>query len=214
MSPPVAAIARPHPAAPVLPTPGQLASLGTVLCLFRGQAGGELSGWAQSVRASASAVLDSDGLCECLSFQDATGDDCWKLFLLPDSNFLAWERLAAALPCGDGNDAPRLGVAARLLQRLAVRTRGQWQASVLQLHALANARRRDAGQVLAASLAAISPLGAAEARRIARRQGAADDGLRDECCCERAARHAPQAECNERDPVVRIASSLEPWEHT
>ena len=82
-----------------LPHPHELAALGAVLCLYRIQAGSELDGWSQAVRVSSDSALDSDGLCESLQFIDRDGLCCWRLYLLPDTDFLAWEHLLAACPC-------------------------------------------------------------------------------------------------------------------
>ncbi|MGH8033365.1 MAG: Hemin transport protein [Luteimonas sp.] len=177
-----------------LPSPSQLAALGAVLCLYRAQSGGELTGWAQATRAESHSVLDSDGLREHLVFRDRDGRCCWRLSLLPDSDFLAWERLTATLPTQA--DAVRAaGIGERLWWRLADRLRGdRWQACVLRLHAL----RCSPGfglreqPVLAASLAAPSPLGAATARRLARDEGADSEALTDDCCCRQAALAAAQ----------------------
>ena len=157
--------------APVLPEPRQLAALGAVLCLSRARFGHPLAGWTPAVRAEVACNCDSDGLRESLSFLDRAGDCCWRLYLLPDSDFLAWEELSSRLPvrqnCGHA------GIAERLLSRLASRLNGgHWQASALRLHALpCNAN----GTALAASLAVLSDIGLAIARRIARDEGAIDD---------------------------------------
>ena|GEM_PF-344956 len=177
-----------------LPTPRQLAQLGTVLCLYRQASGGELAGWSQAVRAEAGAELDSDGMQESLLFYDRADRCCWRLYLLPDSDFLAWERLAALLP-PHADPLASAGIAERLLRRLAGNLGERWTGSILRLHEL----RAGPGSgfappaVLAASLASVSPLGAGIARRIAHRQGAEAASLVDECCCERAARAAARA---------------------
>ena len=190
---------RPTPtdamAAP-LPRPSQLAALGTVLCLYRAQSGGELSGWAQAACAERGGGVDSDGFREHLLFHDHDGRPCWRLYLLPDSDFLAWERLAATLPIHAGV-VREDGIGERLWSRLAARLRGErWEASVLRLHAL----RCSPGfgwsaepPVLAASLVTPSPLGAAAARRIARAEGAEGDAMVEDCCCRQAASLAAQA---------------------
>lgn len=174
-----------EPAVSHLPQPQQLASLGTVLCLYRPQHGSELSGWAQAVRVESRAGVDSDGLRETLVFFDSKGECCWRLCLLPDSDFLAWDRLLASLPCSDMAQASS-GIAERLWKRLAGRLLGgQWHACVVQLHALpSNAARRP---VLAASQAPISTLGATTARRIAQGEGAEENIRMDDCCCARSA---------------------------
>lgn len=168
-----------------LPHPRQLAALGTVLCLYRPRHGGELSGWAQAVRTHVQAGVDSDGLRESLAFFDHQGQCCWRLCLLPDSDFLAWDRLLATLPATPETDAAR-HVGERLWRRLAGRLLGgQWCAIPLRLHAMPGM----AGRVptLAASLAPVSTLGMATARAIARSEGAEGEVRIDDCCCARAA---------------------------
>ena len=200
---------RSHAAASGLPRVQQLAALGKVLCLYRAQQGGELSGWAHAVRVESRTGVDSDGLRESLVFFDADGRCCWRLYLLPDSDFLAWDRLLASLPCRDEAEAS-VGVGERLWRRLAGRLRGeQWQACILKLRAVPAAV---AQPVLAASLAVISPLGAATAQRIAQAEGA-DGNLRvDECCCAQSALAATQtaAQFEVEDshvlPLVRFTS--------
>lgn len=167
-----------------LPRPRQLAALGTVLCLYRAEQGGELAGWAQAARVDARAGLDSDGVREALHFFDDGGRCCWRLYLLPDSDFLAWDRVLSHLPREDDAESPG-GVGERLWRRLAGRLRGeQWRAAILRLHALPGENGKT---VLAASLARLSPLGAATARTIARAEGADGESLADECCCAQAA---------------------------
>ena len=166
------------------PAASQLAALGPVLCLYRTQQGSELAGWQQAVRVIAHAGVDSDGLDERLLFFDAQGRCCWRLCLLPDSDFVAWDRLVASLP--KGQDGEVAGLADRLWQRLAGRLLGgQWRACALQL----NSEPRPASlPLLAASLSLMSPLGVATAQRIAQAEGAEmESGLHD-CCCEPSAR--------------------------
>ncbi|WP_207949517.1 Hemin transport protein [Luteimonas aestuarii] len=187
-----------------LPSPLQLAALGTVLCLYRARSGGELGGWLRAMQAESSATLDSDGMREALVFRDATGACCWQLFLLPDSDFLAWESLSKRLPEQAIASSSRAGLAERMWLRLAGHARdGDWQASVLRLQA----RGSGDGPLLAATLAAVSPQGAAAARAIARSQHANLDALRDDCCCARAARAAHRDAAHRHDtfpPLVRL----------
>ncbi len=175
---------------PSLPQPQQLAALGPLLCLYRPHAGGELGGWAQAVRAAACSGIDSDGLHESLLFFDREDRCCWRLYLLPDSDFLAWERLASSLPAHHLRDAAGSGIGERLWQRLAGRLRGDgWLGSALRLHALpiAPGFALHAPPLLAASVAMLSPLGAAAARRIALGENADESALADDCCCRQAA---------------------------
>ena len=185
------------------PTAAQMATLGPVLCLYRTQQGGELAGWQQAVRVQAHAGLDSDGLDERLLFFDAQGRCCWRLCLLPDSDFVAWDRLVASLPQGLDEDVA--GLADRLWQRLAGRLLGgQWRACVLQLHAVPQPASLP---VLAASLSLMSALGVATARRIARAEGAElESGLHD-CCCTQSVRQMSADARNEKqadDPVIPL----------
>jgi len=154
------------------PAATQLAALGPVLCLYRTQQGSELAGWQQAVRVEVHTGVGSDGLDERLLFFDAQGRCCWRLCLLPDSDFVAWDRLAASLP--NGRDADAGGLADRLWRRLAGRLLGgQWRACVLHLHALP---QPGALPVLAASLPLMSMLSATTAQRLAQAEGADLEG--------------------------------------
>lgn len=174
--------------ATAFPAAAQLAALGPVLCLYRTQHGSELAGWQQAVRVEAHTGVDSDGLDERLLFYDAQGRCCWRLCLLPESDFVAWDRLLSSLPAG--HDADAAGLADRLWRRLAGRLLGgQWRACALQLHAVA---QPTAPPVLAASLPLMSTLGLSTARRIAVAEGADLEGGVDDCCCAEAALQAAQ----------------------
>lgn len=200
-----AACALPAPAG-VLPTAVQLAALGPVLCAHRA-ADAPLQGWSRAVRAAASCGIDSDGLEEALLFFDRAGRCCWRLHLLPDSDFLAWDALCAVLPA----HVPALadhGLGDRLWQRLAGRLRGdRWRCSVLCLHAV-GAHPRHAHAVpgaLALSSGALTPTGLHAAQRIARALDAEDAALREDCCCLQAARQAPPREpAPAAFPVIRF----------
>ncbi|MCC8539384.1 Hemin transport protein [Xanthomonas axonopodis pv. poinsettiicola] len=186
-------IARPLPSSSraratgtTLPRPSQLAALGTVLCLYRPALGHELDGWQHAVEAAACRQLDSDGVREGIWFFDAEGHCCWRLYLLPDSDFLDWDRLVSRLPplsmdaqaTGAG-----MGLGERLWRRLAGRMRGEtWRLSALRLSA-------GSGRAppLAASLATVSALGAVVAARVAHDEGIEARVAVDDCCCARAA---------------------------
>ncbi|SEL68486.1 hypothetical protein SAMN05428989_2238 [Pseudoxanthomonas sp. GM95] len=175
---------RPAHIVKALPRPQQLAALGTVLCLYRPQQGSELAGWNQSVSACIQAGVESDGLRESLLFFDRDGQCCWRLCLLPDSDFLAWDQLGAQLPVQNPAALASRGVSERLWQRLARRLTGeQWRACPVRLHALPES---GAGAVLAASLTPVSSLGAATTREIVRAEGA-ELAAWDDCCCAQAA---------------------------
>jgi hypothetical protein len=150
-----------------------LAALGTVLCLYRLQHGSELSGWAQAAYAEAAIGMDSDGLRESVRFFDRDHRCCWRLHLLPDSDFLAWDRMLELLPGTHAAMQGEHGVAERLWRRLAGRLQGgRWRACPVRLYALT---RPGSSPVLAASLAPVSPLGAATARRIVDAEGVEAD---------------------------------------
>lgn len=167
-----------------LPRPQQLAALGTVLCLYRPQQGSELAGWNQAVRAQLQAGVESDGLRESLLFFDRDDQCCWRLCLLPDSDFLAWDQLSANLPIQPPASAAARGVSERLWQRLARRLTGEhWRACPVKLHALP---QEHAASALAASLTPVSTLGAATTRAIMRAEGA-ELAAWDDCCCAQAA---------------------------
>lgn len=187
-----------------LPRAQQLAALGTVLCLYRPQHGSELSGWAQAVSVESRAGVDSDGLRESLAFFDAEGRCCWRLYLLPDSDFLAWDRLLDSLP-GSSESEVATGVGERLWRRLAGRLLGgQWQACVMRLHVLPAS---SLPPVLAASLAPLSPLGITTAQRIAQIEGA-DESIRlDDCCCAQSSLAATRA-AQKSDAAGQQASPL------
>ncbi len=179
-----------------LPQPQQLAALGTVLCLYRSQQGSELSGWNQAVRAQVQAGVESDGLRESLLFFDRDGQCCWRLCLLPDSDFLAWDQLSNRLPSSQVSAASAPGVGERLWQRLARRLTGeQWRACPVRLHALAQGG--DA-PVLAASLTTVSVLGASTTREIIRAEGA-ELAAWDDCCCAQAALRSVNAAASKGD---------------
>lgn len=149
-----------------LPHPAQLAALGTVLCLYRPGLGSELSGWARSTSLAVQVLMDSDGLRESLWFFDRDGQCCWRLHLLPDSDFLAWDRVASALPSVPVQDRGG-GIGERLWRRLANRVCGDaWRMSVLRLHAIGSL-----GDDLAASPASLSALGLGSLAHIAQEEG-------------------------------------------
>ncbi len=177
------------------PAPVRLAELGTVLCLYRADSS-ELGGWREAVAAHACQGVDSEGVRESLCFTDARGRCCWRLYLLPDSDFLAWDRLVSQLPAqAPGMDDGSVGE--RLWRRLAGHLGGQrWRMTALRLHAI------EQGHGLAASVATLSSLGAASARRIARMEAAEGDIRVDDCCCANASRMA--AAPSGADPITLI----------
>ena len=135
-----------------------LGALGPLLCLHAPADPHLLTGWRRARALCAHVRLDSDGPHEALHFLDAAGRDCWRLYLLPDSDFHAWERLLTTLPVQvDASGTQRFWRPKRSLLP-------HWQACALRLHAVSDA---GGGVGLATAEAVLSPLGRACAQRIA-----------------------------------------------
>lgn len=169
--PPGRATGRPWPAPPGMtarprqagsPPSHLLAALGTVLCAYRPALGDPLAGWRQACRVAVHQRLDSDGLDECLWFFDAGERCCWRVFLLPESDFLAWDALLDGLP--SLATPPVAGLAERMWRRLGGRVRGDtWCTVPLRLRAAGVSR-----DGLEATPAFLSETGRATAERLAR----------------------------------------------
>lgn len=142
-----------------------LVALGPLLCLHHAADPHLLSGWRRAHRLVAQVQLDSDGPCEALRFYDAAGQCCWRLHLLPDSDFHAWELLLSRLPV-----LPETNGRAALALPAMRGLRARWRASALRLHAVAG-NGIAAPARLAATDVLLSPLGQACAHRIARESG-------------------------------------------
>lgn len=103
-----------------------LIGLGPVVCLHRREDAERLREDALPLlawsRAQAISELDSDGPREALRLYDLDGQPALQLCLLPDSDFLAWERLTQRLPLRAAAAAPlcRPPWLARLLWRARV----------------------------------------------------------------------------------------------
>ena len=122
----------------------------------------ELVGLACAARVVASVRLDSDGPGECLHFLDPSGASIASVWLLPDSDFLAWETLVERLPamqipglawqCGQCH-ATRGRARVRRLERVGV-VGGQLldAAAPERLSAIGQARACQLAQAAGASL--------------------------------------------------------------
>ena len=155
----------PAPAVPMAGcTPSALSTLGPVLCLHAATDPHLLTGWSRAAGVAASVFLDSDGPGESLHFYDIAGAECWRLQMLPDSDFHAWEKLLACLPVKTdiGLQSAR---AVRAWPRCA---QPRWRACALQLHALPRHRGK---MRLAATDVSLSALGAQCLDRVMRRCG-------------------------------------------
>jgi len=147
---------------PLLPgiPPRALSALGPVLCLHAAGDPHPLAGWSRARRVAARVRVDSDGPDESLCFFDDDGRCCWRLHVLPDSDFLAWARLLDALPRdAGGDDIPAW------FERCRRAVRRRWRACALRLHAIPDTR---GALRLAAAEVDLSPLGEDWARRVAR----------------------------------------------
>lgn len=153
-----------------LPTIETLASLGPLLCLSRSR-DTLLSGWRRAVRCEYGARLDSDGLRECIRFHAADDECCWRLYSLPEDDFLAWDRLIAMVPARPDEDALP-GLAERLWRDLADALLGRrWRASLLRIHAF-QGRDGCEQRCLAVSHPMVSSFSRTVAYQIARAEGA------------------------------------------
>ena len=141
-----------------------LVAVGPLLCLYPGKSG-ELAGWQSARAVCAESCVDTDGVRESLRFLDDAGRSCLRLFLLPDSDYGAWETLREGLPCVAGEARARV-CAACTLYRLCTRE-CTWKASLLRV--MPGIGPADAGL----GWAAVSDIGRGIARRIALAEGAA-----------------------------------------
>lgn len=150
-----------------LPAAAELAALGAVLCVHPGELPIAPRALDATVRAELQASVDVAGVREAIAFLDADGRCRGRLYLLPDTDFLAWEALAARLP-QRALERPAPGAAAlclRLRVRLSCPRR---QAVALRLRAIAHGGR----WVLRAAPTPLSALGLDLAHAIARAEDA------------------------------------------
>jgi hypothetical protein len=150
-----------------LPAPAELAALGAVLCVHPGELPIAPQSRAATLRAELQASVDIAGVRESIAFLDAEGQCRGRLYLLPDTDFLAWEALVARLPqCALERPMPG---AATLCRRLRMRLScGRWQAVALRLRAIAHGGR----WALQVAPTPLSALGLELAHAIARAEDA------------------------------------------
>ncbi len=121
----------PRAARAMLPTPAQLAALRCALCVYPSGVSDALSGWRCAARAETGAAVDDIGAREWIAFLDTGGRCRTRLYLLPDSDFLAWETVTSGLPpCAEAPAAPLPSLCRRLDARMHA---GRWRAVVLGL---------------------------------------------------------------------------------
>ena len=140
-----------------------LSDVGPLLCLYPSNSG-ELGGWQSARGVCAETCVDANGVRESLRFLDDAGRSCLRLFLLPDSDYSAWESLRARLPCVASEARLRV-CAACTLHRLCTGERS-WKASLLRIAPGASERSATLGW------ASVSEVGRGIARRIALAEGA------------------------------------------
>ena len=143
------------------PDTASLCALGPVLCLQAASDPHPLSGWSRAQFAAACVQLHADGPRESVCFFTETGEACWQLHLLPDSDFLAWSHLLDQLP----SLHPDALHARHWLARCRQVVRPAWRACALRLHPIPECSGDTA---LAATDVLLSPLGEERARRIHR----------------------------------------------
>lgn len=164
-----------------LPDAMQLAALGSVLCLYRDDDAPTVHGWWAAAHADVHACVDASGAREWVSVHGAPANglpsspaarhDRMRLYLLPDTDFLAWERMTATLAPATERDHSAAPLHARLFTRLAASVRRmRWRALPLRL--LAQPQSHADRWRLTALPAALSPLGHRVATHIARCEGA------------------------------------------
>ncbi len=201
-------------AASNVPPAHALAALGTVLCTYPTRTGGELGGWARAAHVAHVSALDSDGVRESIAFFDANGRGCWRLYLLPDTDLLAWERLAQTLPARRAEREARSGLSERLWRRWSGDAAAAWHAGVLRLHALPGGPGYATLSILAASQAPLSSVAGNAARRILRSEGVGGGEAIEDCCCRqasiRAASDASQPPVAHADAVPLIHFNVRP----
>jgi hypothetical protein len=150
------------PSADRLPAPAELAALGSVLFLHPETAPCAPQAWATAVRAELHASVDAAGTREWIAWMDAGGACLGRLYLLPDTDFLAWESLVQRLPqCAVERRTSTESLCRRLRARLSA---GRWRAVALRLRAIA----RGAHWMLQAAPTPLSSIGLEVAHAITR----------------------------------------------
>lgn len=103
--------------------------LGPVLWLWRAPPGcaadlSAVAGWNCVHR------IEPDGICEALRFYREDGREQARLYLLPDSDYLAWEQLLHGVPCS--TPEPQRGLHQRLREAAWTRAGHAWQGAVVR----------------------------------------------------------------------------------
>lgn len=157
--------AFPHVPMAALPARA-LAGVGPLLCVFPSDQRSELNALRHASQVCAECCIDDDGIRESLRFTDGDGSTCLRLFLLPDSDYTAWERLREGLPCvATEARSSACGRCSEFIRCLGRLLRGEgWMSSLLCIET-----GIDSGPRIGA--AQVSRIGQEIARRIARAEG-------------------------------------------
>lgn len=145
-------------------TLASLAALGPLLCLYRAVETHVLTGLSHAAAIIPSVRIDNDGPSEALMFLEANGRPCWQLYVLPDSDYFAWETLLTRLSTPTRSAAVSSPDPAT--RSCIHRGVGNpiWRASALRLHALPSCQ---SPSNVAASVAPLSACGQRAAERLA-----------------------------------------------
>lgn len=153
-------------------TPELLAALGPLLCLYRIDDPHALCGWSWAKSVQACIKINNDGPREALTFFDESCRACWQLYLLPDSDYLSWDRVLSCVRCE--LDTTQNSWLRQITVAPIARSIGNpiWRACALRFYAVQNMNNE---QCLALAGVSLSYAGRKAAEAIAKSEGAAPD---------------------------------------
>ena len=151
-------------------TPELLAALGPLLCLYRTDDSHALCGWSCAQSVQACIKISNDGPREALTFFDEARRACWQLYLLPDSDYLSWDRVLSCVRCE--LDTTRSSWLKKMDAVPILRAIGNpiWRACALSFYAVSNLQNQ---RCLALAEVNLSNAGRKAAEAIAKSEGAA-----------------------------------------
>jgi hypothetical protein len=150
-------------------TPELLATLGPLLCLYRADDPHALHGWSWAKSVQACIKINSDGPREALTFLDEAKRVCWQLYLLPDSDYLSWDRVLSCVRCQ--LDSPQTTWRKKIPGVPIAQMIGNpiWRACALRFYAVPNSQHQ---RTLALGDVCLSHAGRKAAEAIAKSEGA------------------------------------------
>jgi hypothetical protein len=153
-------------------TPELLAALGPLLCLYRADDPHALCGWSGAKSVQACIKINNDGPREALTFFDETRRACWQLYLLPDSDYLSWDRVLSCVRCE--LDTTQNSWLKQMAAVPIARAIGNpiWRACALRFYAVPSLNNE---HCLALADVSLSNAGRKAAEAIAKSEGAAPD---------------------------------------